>query len=129
MDTRTALSRGGKDRLAATSGIVLKGQLTTSPALPPTANAIGVKVELSSGFDVGDRGIFVQQQNQLRSLAQVRGPGACLCASAGLGEKLLWEAGTIMRQWSRHATAPCVSSHSTRPLLFGNPTRICEMDH
>src|SRR5262249_62294715 len=53
MDTRTALSWGGKDRLAATSGIVLKGQLTTSPALPPTANAIGVKVELSSGFDVG----------------------------------------------------------------------------
>jgi len=47
MDTIRALSRGGKDRLAATSGIVLEGKLAVGPALPPTADAIGVKVELN----------------------------------------------------------------------------------
>src|SRR4051795_1882871 len=41
MDTIRALSRGGKDRLAATSGIVLEGKLAVGPALPPTADAIG----------------------------------------------------------------------------------------
>jgi hypothetical protein len=60
MDTIRALSRGGKDRLAATSGIVLEGKLAVGPALPPTADAIGVKVELNGGFDIGKRGLLVQ---------------------------------------------------------------------
>jgi hypothetical protein len=53
METTMALSRGGKDRLAATSGSVFEGKLATRPALPPAADAIGVKVEAGSGFDIG----------------------------------------------------------------------------
>src|ERR1700722_11208394 len=78
MDTIMALSRGGKDRLAATSRVVLQSQAALGPALPPTADAIGVKVELRSSFDIGKRGLCVQKQDQTRSLSKMRGRRACL---------------------------------------------------
>src|SRR5437764_3156220 len=53
MEAIIALSRGGKDGLAASSGSVLESKVALSPALPPTADAIGVKVESGSDFDIG----------------------------------------------------------------------------
>src|SRR4051794_18493286 len=53
METTTALSRGGKDRLAATSRVVLEGKLPCSPAMPPKSDGVGMKVDASSGFHVG----------------------------------------------------------------------------
>src|SRR4051812_17620285 len=64
MEAIIALSRGGKDRLAASSGSVFEGKVALGPALPPTADAIGVKVESSSGLDIGKRGTLVQKQDQ-----------------------------------------------------------------
>jgi hypothetical protein len=85
---------------------------------------MGVKVELSGGLGIGNRGLFVQQQDQTRSLAPVRGLRACWHESSGLGEELLREGEAIVRQRSGDGTAPGVSGHSTRPVLFGTPTRI-----
>src|SRR5277367_5754469 len=49
MEATMALSRGGKDRLAAASGLVLEGQLASGPALPPTADGTGVEIDQSGG--------------------------------------------------------------------------------
>src|SRR5271167_3607941 len=62
MDTTIALSRGGKDGLAASSGIVFQGKLAFGPALSPKADGVGVKVEASTGRHVGKRRLFVQKQ-------------------------------------------------------------------
>src|SRR3954454_3559644 len=51
-ETTIALSRGGKDRLAAPPGIILEGKLALGPALPPAADAVRVKVEPGSDLDV-----------------------------------------------------------------------------
>jgi hypothetical protein len=61
MEVTRALSRGGKDRLAASSGSIFEGKLAFSPALPPTADAIGVEVESGSDFDVGNRRALMQK--------------------------------------------------------------------
>src|SRR5947208_8256892 len=61
MDTTIALSRGGKDGLAAASRSVFEGKLPLGPALPPTADAIRVKVEPAGDFDIGNRGAIVQE--------------------------------------------------------------------
>src|SRR4051794_27011289 len=63
MEAIIALSRGGKDRLAASSRSVFEGKLVLGPALPPTADAIGVKVKSGGDFDIGKRGMFVQKQD------------------------------------------------------------------
>src|SRR3954453_1761510 len=55
METTMALSRGGKDRLAATSGIVLEAQLATGPTFSPQSDGVGVKIDRSSGLDLGKR--------------------------------------------------------------------------
>jgi hypothetical protein len=91
MDARMALSRGGKDGLAASSGSVFEGKLALGPALPPAADAVRVKVEPASDFDVGKRGTFVQEQDQLRSLSEVRCRRASRLEASGLGEKFLGE--------------------------------------
>src|SRR5271168_4144037 len=67
METTTALSRGGKDRLAATSRIVFQGKPAVGPPLSPTADAVWMQVEPSTGFDIRQRGMFVQKQDQTRS--------------------------------------------------------------
>src|SRR3954454_7513100 len=69
MDATMALSRGGKGRLAASPRSVFEGKLALGPALPPTADAVGMKVESGSDFDMGKRGMFVQKQDQLRPLS------------------------------------------------------------
>jgi hypothetical protein len=61
METTIALSRGGKDRLAATSGIVLEVELATGPTFSPQADGVGVKIDHSSGLCVGKRGSLVQE--------------------------------------------------------------------
>src|SRR3954447_22576898 len=71
-----ALSRGGKDGLAASPGSVLEGKVALGPALAPQADGVGVKAQARSGGGVGKRGEFAQEQDQVGALAQVRRSGA-----------------------------------------------------
>src|SRR3984957_14445069 len=89
MDTTIALSRGGKDGLATSSGSVFQGKLTFGPALPPKPDGVGVKVEASSGCRVGKRGMFVEKQDQVGALAEMGRSGSSHCDSLGLSEKLI----------------------------------------
>ena len=106
MDVTIALSRGGKDGLAAASGVVLEGKLACGPALPPKPDGVGVEVEASSGFHVGKRGEFVEQQDQAGALPEVGGGGASADEASGLGQELLGEGRAMMWQRPRHETAP-----------------------
>src|SRR5947209_10249330 len=140
MEARIALSRGGKGRLTATPGVILKGKLPPGPALPPQPDGVGVKIDPSSGCHVGKRGCFMQEQDQTGALAEVKGGGAGLHQTPGLCQKLSGEDGAVARRGSRHQTTPRAtglfalrssrrsSQHSWHPAL-GNPTVICEMDH
>src|SRR6202522_2589890 len=56
MDTTTALSRGGKDGLAASSCSVFQGKVTFGPALCATGAAVGGKVEPGLDRHSGERG-------------------------------------------------------------------------
>jgi hypothetical protein len=71
MEAIIALSRGGKDRLAASPGSVFKGKVALTPTSPPEADGVGVKVEPSGDCHVGKRGAVVQQQDQLGALAEM----------------------------------------------------------
>src|SRR2546421_5613713 len=102
MEARIALSRGGKDRLAATPGVVLQGKLPPGPALPPQPDGVGVKVDPSSGLHVGKRGRLMQEQDQTGALAEVSGGGASLRQAPGLCQKRSGEERAIARQGSRH---------------------------
>src|SRR5262245_18903985 len=53
MDATTALSRGGKGRLAAPPRGVPEGEVAARPAPPPAADAVGVEAEPGRGLDVG----------------------------------------------------------------------------
>jgi hypothetical protein len=106
METTTALSRGGKDRLAARSRIVLEGKLTSRPALPPKPDGVGMKVDPGSGFHVGKQGEFVKKQDQAGALPEVRRRGASPEEASGLGEELIGEGGAMKWRRARHETAP-----------------------
>ena len=106
MEATTALSRGGKDRLAASAGIVLEGKLPSGPALPPAADGIGMKIETSSGRHVGERGDVVQEQDQACTLPEVRRRGASVDEASGLGEELVREGRAMKRRRARHETTP-----------------------
>src|SRR5438067_1887257 len=71
MEAIIALSRGGKDGLAASSGSVFKGKIAFTPASPPEADGVRVKVEASSGRRVGKRGALLEQQDQVGALAEM----------------------------------------------------------
>ena len=129
MEATTARSKGGKGGLPATPRLVLEAEPPFSPALPPTADAVRMQVEPSTGFDIGQRGKVMQDQDQTRSLSEMRCRRASGRETPCLGEKFLGETRTIVWQGSRHETAPRVSGHFTLLSPFGNPTRICEMDH
>src|SRR5260370_5484724 len=61
MEVIMARSRGGKDRLAASSRSVFEGKLACGPALPPAANAVGGGAQPSTDFDIGKRGLLVPE--------------------------------------------------------------------
>jgi hypothetical protein len=71
METTTARSRGGKDRLAAPAGLVLEVELAIGPTSSPEADGVGVKIDLSSGLDIGECGVLVEEQDQAGALPQV----------------------------------------------------------
>ena len=106
IEATTALSRGGKDRLSATAGIVLEGELTSGPALPPTADGIGMKIETSSGSHVGESWGFVEEQDQACTLPEVRRRGSSVEEASSLGEELLREGRAMKRRRARHETTP-----------------------
>src|SRR6187397_2089705 len=64
IEMMTALSRGGKDGLAATSRIVLESETACGPALPPQPDGVGVQVDPRPGFRTGKRGSFLEEQHQ-----------------------------------------------------------------
>src|SRR3954471_9954146 len=106
IETTTALSRGGKGRLAAPARIVLEGKLTSGPALPPTADGIGMKIKPSRGCHVGKRGGFVKEQDQACTLPEVRRCGARVEEASGLGEGLIREGRAMKWRRARHETIP-----------------------
>jgi hypothetical protein len=106
IEATTALSRGGKGRLPATAGVVLEAELTSGPALPPTADGIGMKIETSSGSHVGERGEFVEEQDQACTLPEVRRRGSSAEEASSLGEELIREGRAMKRRWAGHETTP-----------------------
>jgi hypothetical protein len=60
-----------KDWLAPPSGLVLEAELATGPTFSPQADGVGVKIDHSSGLNVGKRRDLVQKQDQLGALPQV----------------------------------------------------------
>jgi len=71
MDATMALSRGGKDGLAASPWSVLEGKVAFGPALSPKADGVGMKVEAGSGSRVRKRRNLVKKQDQVGALAEV----------------------------------------------------------
>src|SRR5262249_5398163 len=106
METTMARSRGGKDRLAATSGVILEVELATGPTSSPQSNGVGVKIDHSSGLDVGERGGLVQEQDQAGALPQGGRGRASRCESSGLGQQRIGEGRRIMRGRPGHEAAP-----------------------
>src|SRR5947209_5312524 len=93
MDTMTALSRGGKDGLAASPRGIFKSKLPLSPPLPPEADGVRVKVEAGGCGRVGKRRAVMQQEDQLGALAEVGGCRPCPHEAQGLGEEVVGETG------------------------------------
>jgi hypothetical protein len=120
MDVTIARSRGGKDGLAATSGVVLEGEPACGPALSPKPDGVGVEAEASSGLHVGKRGEFVEQQDQVGALPKVGRSGTRAGAASGLGEESLGEGRAMLWQRPRHETAP----GATGQLISGDDTGI-----
>ena len=89
MEATTALSRGEKDGLAAPSGFVLEAEPPFGPALPPTADAVRMQVEPSTGYDIGQRRKVMKDQDQTRSLSEMRCRRASGYETPCLGEKFL----------------------------------------
>src|SRR5262249_52431500 len=106
MEPPMARARGGKDRLAATSGVILEGELATGPTSSPQSNGVGVKIDHRSGLDVGERGGLVQEQDQAGGLPQVGRGRASPRGASGLGEELIGEGRAIMRGRPGHEAAP-----------------------
>src|SRR4051795_12728859 len=71
IEMMTALSRGGKDGLAAASRIVLESEPACGPASPPQSDGVGGQVDPKRGFRVGERGSFLEEQDQAGALAKV----------------------------------------------------------
>src|SRR3954469_12295782 len=61
-----ALSRGGKRGLAPAPGLVFQGQEALTPTPAPVAHRIGMQSDMAPGYDVGERGVLVEQQDQGR---------------------------------------------------------------
>src|SRR5687767_1463252 len=66
----TARSSGGKSDGSAAAGSVVEHEVAPGPALPPTANRIGMELHFLPGGHVGERGMLVQQQDQCGALPQ-----------------------------------------------------------
>jgi hypothetical protein len=106
IEATMALSRGGKGRLAAAAGIVLESELARGPALPPTADGIGMQVEAIGGGHMGKRRGFVEEQDQVGALPEVRRRRASAEEAPGLSKEIIREARAMKRRWARHETTP-----------------------
>ena len=65
-----------------------------------------MKVDPGSGFHVGNRGKFVEEQDQAGTLSEVRRCGASEEEALGLGEELIGEGRAMKWEKARHETAP-----------------------
>jgi hypothetical protein len=63
-------------------------------------------LDAAPGLDVGERWLFVEQQNQASSLAQVEANGAAARELPGLLQEVGREAGTEGRRGTRHGSHP-----------------------
>ena len=71
IDVIMALSRGGKDRLTAPARVVLESEPAFGPASAPTADGVGMEIEMSGGCRVGKGGGFVKEPDQASALPEV----------------------------------------------------------
>jgi len=69
-----------------------------------------VKVKASSSGDVGKRGLFVQEQDQVGALAEVGRRGSRRRDSPSLSEELVGKARAIEGGGTGHDTAPRASN-------------------
>jgi hypothetical protein len=106
MDTTIALSRGGKDGLAASSGSIFEGKIAFVPALSPEANGVRVKAEPSRRGHVGKRGVLVQQQDEMGALAEMGRRRASAHQAAGLSDEVFGEGWAMAWKRARHGAAP-----------------------
>jgi hypothetical protein len=65
-----------------------------------------MKIKPSCGCYVGKRGGFVKEQDQARTLPEVRRCGARVEEASGLGEKLIREDRAMKWRRARHETIP-----------------------
>jgi hypothetical protein len=114
MDTTTALSRGGKDGLAASPGIVCQGKPALGPTLSPEADRVGVQIDARRNGHVGKRREFVQQQDEVGTLPEMGRSGASADETLRLSEELIGKGRAIAWERSRHEKAP----GATRRLFF-----------
>lgn len=64
-----------------------------------------MQVESGTDFDVGKQRMIVQEQDQIRSLSEVRCCRASSEEPSRLSEEFFRETRAIVWQWSRHETA------------------------
>jgi hypothetical protein len=101
-----ARSRGGKGRLAAPARLIFEVEASLCPALTPEANRVGVKADLGAGGDVGDVGLLVHEDDQVRPLTQVSRCGATAGEQPRLDEELDGETGLVEGGGAGQGTCP-----------------------
>jgi hypothetical protein len=65
-----------------------------------------MKINTSRGSHVGERGGFVEEQDQACTLPEVRRRGPSVEEASSLGEELIGEGRAMKRRGARHETTP-----------------------
>ena len=65
-----------------------------------------MQIKTSSGFHVGKQGEFVDKQDQVGALPEVRRCGTSAEEASGLGEELIREGRAMKWRRARHETTP-----------------------
>jgi hypothetical protein len=74
--------------------------------MAPEADRVGMKVETAAGLDIGERGLFVEQQDQLGTLMGLVSHRPGRGEAAGLVEKLRRELRAVSRRGAGHRGRP-----------------------
>src|SRR5262249_22378368 len=106
IDVIMALSRGGKDRLTAPARVVLESEPAFGPASAPTADGVGVEIEMSGGCRGGKGGGVVEGADQTSALPEGWHRRASEEGAPGLGEELIRKGRVMKRRRARHGTTP-----------------------
>src|SRR3954470_6378628 len=66
-----ASSRGGKNRRAAPSRLILQSEIALGPAFPPESNGVGMQLHAGRGFGIGEERLLVEQEDQAGPLSEL----------------------------------------------------------